>query len=57
MLSNLPNLYKKYSSNFKKPPLHVEKTVINRLLNFRGVLYNFEIKCTAFLQIITTLKF
>jgi hypothetical protein len=43
MLSNLPNLYKKYSSNFKKPPLHVEKTVINRLLNFRGVLYNFEI--------------
>jgi hypothetical protein len=36
MLSNLPNLYKKYSSNFKKASkdiLHVEKTVINRLLD------------------------
>jgi hypothetical protein len=39
---------KKRRLNFKKASLHVEKTVINRLLGFSGVLYNFEINCTFF---------
>jgi hypothetical protein len=35
MLSNLPNLYKKYDAQIsQKASLHVEKTVINRLLDF-----------------------
>jgi hypothetical protein len=31
--------------HFKKASSHVEKTVINRLLDFWGVLDNFEINC------------
>jgi ribonuclease HIII len=35
MLSNLSNLYKKYDVQISKgASLHVEKTVINRLLDF-----------------------
>jgi hypothetical protein len=30
---------------FQKASLHVEKTVINRLLDFSNVLDNFEINC------------
>jgi hypothetical protein len=32
MLSNLPNLYKKYDAQISKR--HVEKTVVNQLLDF-----------------------
>jgi threonine dehydratase len=38
MLSNLPNLFKNRRSNFKKASLHMEKTVINRLLHFSIIL-------------------
>jgi hypothetical protein len=48
MLSNLPNLFKNMTFKFQKASLHVEKTVINRLLDFSGVLYNFEINCTLY---------
>jgi hypothetical protein len=35
MLSNLPNLYKRYDIQISKmESLHVEKTVINQLLDF-----------------------
>jgi hypothetical protein len=34
MLSNLLNLYKKYDTQISKASLHVEKTVINRLIDF-----------------------
>jgi hypothetical protein len=37
---------KNMTFKFQKASLHVEKTVIYRLLHFSDVLYNFEINCT-----------
>jgi hypothetical protein len=45
-LSNLLNLYKKYDVQISKRHLYMWKKLINRLLDFSGVLYNFEINCT-----------